>query len=212
MKRFFAVRKGYTTGIFTNYETARQAILGYPGAEHRGFNVRIEAEEWLGLPGSKDTFDVIEYLPEELSVDSDKDTLIAYVDGAYCKEITTEAYGAGIVLIHPNNYKETFSLIGHEAVEMHNTAGELCSAMYAMKKAKDNGYKKLKLHYDYVGIKNWLDGSWRTKNKYTKKYYNYYKEYIEPFIEIEFFKVKSHSKDHYNDEADFLAKRALLNL
>ena len=210
MKRFHAVKRGYITGIFTNYETARQAILGYPGAEHRGFNVRLEAEEWLGLPGSKDTFDVIEYLPEELSVDSDKDTLIAYVDGAYCKNITTKAYGIGIVLIHPNNYKETFSLKGKEAIELHNVAAEICSAMHAMKKAKDNGYKTLRLHYDYVGIKHWLDGTWKIKNKYIKMYYEFYRDRIEPYLDVEFIKVKSHSKNHYNDEADLLAKKALL--
>lgn len=111
MKRFHAVKRGYITGIFTNYENARKAILGYPNSEHKGFNVRSEAEEWLGISGTNNTVDVIEFLPEELSVDSNKDTLIAYVDGAYCKNITTKAYGIGIVLIHPNNYKDRKSVV-----------------------------------------------------------------------------------------------------
>ena len=47
MKRFYGVRKGYTTGIFTNYERVRESILGYSGAEYKGFTTRREAEEYI---------------------------------------------------------------------------------------------------------------------------------------------------------------------
>lgn len=211
MNRYFAVKKGYTTGIFTSYNKCRESVLGYSGAEYKGFNVRREAEEYLGFPELKDTVDIIEFLPEELETYSNKDTLIAYVDGSYSKHINENIYGAGIVLLHPNNKKETISLKGTKGIELHNVAGELSAAMYAMKQAKDNGYKKLILYYDYVGIENWLNGSWRTKNKYTKLYNQYYIQKIKPFLEIEFIKIKSHSKNIYNDEADLLAKRALIN-
>lgn len=211
MNRYFAVKKGYTTGIFTSYEKCRESVLGYSGAEYKGFNVRREAEEYLGFPELQDTVDVIEFLPEELEIHSNKDTLIAYVDGSYSKHINENIYGAGVVLIHPDNRKETVSLKGTEGIELHNVAGELSAAMYAMKKAKDNGYNKLTLYYDYVGIENWLNGCWRTKNKYTKLYNQYYIQKIKPFLDIEFIKIKSHSKNMYNDEADLLAKRALIN-
>lgn len=211
MKRFYGVKKGYTTGIFTNYERVRESTLGYSGAEYRGFTTRREAEEYLGFPETKDVIDIIEFLPEELSSNSTQDTLVAYVDGSYSKQINENIYGAGVVLLHPNNTKETISLKGTKGVELHNVAGELSAAMYAMKKAKDLGYKKLNLHYDYVGIENWLTGLWKTKNEYTKLYNQYYIQKIKPFLEVEFTKIKSHSKDMYNDEADLLAKRALLN-
>ena len=211
MKRFYGVRKGFSTGIFTSYENVQRATQGYSGAEYRGFATRKEAEEYLGCPKIKDVVDVIEFLPEELNINSDKDTLIAYVDGSYSKQINESIYGAGIVLLHPDNTKETFSLKGTQGIELHNVAGELSAAMYAMKKAKDKGYKKLNLHYDYVGIENWLTGSWQTKNEYTKLYNQYYIQKIKPFLELEFTKIKSHSKDMYNDEADLLAKRALIN-
>ena len=211
MKRYYGVRKGYITGIFTSYDNVQKATLGYSGAEFKGFATRREAEEYLGYPKIKDTVDVIEFLPEELNTNSTKDTLIAYVDGSYCKQINESIYGAGIVLLHPDNTKETISLKGTKGIELHNVAGELSAAMYAMKKAKDLGYKKLKLHYDYIGIENWLTGSWRTKNEYTRLYNQYYIQKIKPFLEIEFTKIKSHSKDMHNDEADLLAKRALIN-
>ena len=211
MKRFFGIRKGYTTGIFTNYDNVRKSVLGYSGAEYKGFSTRREAEEYLGFPELQDKIDIIEFLPEELSNNTQHDTLTAYVDGSYNKHIDETIYGAGIVLLHPDNRKETISLKGTKGIELHNVAGELSAAMYAMKQAKDNGYKKLTLYYDYVGIENWLNGSWRTKNKYTKLYNQYYIQKIKPYIEIEFVKIKSHSKNMYNDEADLLAKRALMN-
>lgn len=211
MKRFFGIRKGYTTGIFTNYDNVRKSVLGYSGAEYKGFSTRREAEEYLGFPELQDKIDIIEFLPEELSNNTQHDTLTAYVDGSYNKHIDETIYGAGIVLLHPDNRKETISLKGTKGIELHNVAGELSAAMYAMKQAKDNGYKKLTLYYDYVGIENWLNGCWKTKNKYTKLYNQYYIQKIKPYIEIEFVKIKSHSKNMYNDEADLLAKRALIN-
>lgn len=211
MKRYYAVKKGYSTGIFTSYENVKKSIIGYSGSEYKGFATRQEAESYLGYPKILDTVDVIEFLPEELETSSNKDTLIAYVDGSYCKQIDDSIYGAGIVLLHPNKTKETISLKGKEGIELHNVAGELSAAMYAMKKAKDLGYKKLNLHYDYIGIENWLNGVWKTKNRYTKLYNQYYIQKIKPYLEIEFIKVKSHSKNMYNDEADLLAKRALIN-
>ena len=211
MKRYYAVKKGYMTGIFTSYENVKKSIIGYSGSEYKGFNVRSEAEEYLGYPKILDTVDVIEFLPEELETSDNEDTLIAYVDGSYCKQIDENIYGAGIVLLHPDNKKETISLKGTKGIELHNVAGELSAAMYAMKKAKELGYKKLMLHYDYIGIENWLNGSWKTKNQYTKLYNQYYIQKIRPYINIEFIKIKSHSKNMYNDEADLLAKRALMN-
>ena len=74
MKRFYGVRKGFSTGIFTSYENVQRATQGYSGAEYRGFATRKEAEEYLGCPKVKDMIDVIEFLPEELDINSNKDT------------------------------------------------------------------------------------------------------------------------------------------
>jgi ribonuclease HI len=207
MKRFFSVRKGRVTGIFTDYNRVQDSVKNFSGAEYKGFATRKEAEEYLGI-NTIDTVDVIEYLPEELSFSNNIDTLVAYVDGSYCKQITTEYYGAGVVLIHPNR-QETISLKGTVGIELNNVAGELAASMHAMKVAKDKGYKKIQLHHDYTGICNWITGEWTPKNKYTKQYKEFYELNIKPYIEVEFIKVKSHSKDHFNDLADYCAKRAL---
>ena len=136
-------------------------------------------------------------------------TLIAYTDGSYSKEITTEKYGSGIVLIHPNKKQEHISRFGYKAIELNNIAGELSAAMIAMLKAKEYGYKKLIINYDYIGISYWATGEWKPKNKYVKQYVQFYRNEIKPYVDIEFVKVKGHSGDIYNNLADILAKRAL---
>lgn len=208
MKRYYSVRKGKSVGIYTNWERCKEVTQGYPGAEFKGFATRKEAEDYLGYPEIERICDTVEFLPEEIS-SSNPFELIAYVDGSYSKEISKDKYGAGIVLIHSNNKQEHISLTGTEGIELNNVAGELTAAMYAMKKAKDNGYEKLTIYYDYAGIANWCNKVWRAKNKYSKMYVEFYENNIKPYLKVEFVKVKSHSKNTYNDMADYLAKQAL---
>lgn len=47
-KKFYAVKAGYTPGIYS-YEVACQQIKGFSKPEWKGFNVKKDAEEYLGL-------------------------------------------------------------------------------------------------------------------------------------------------------------------
>ena len=209
MKRYYSVRRGKSVGIFTSWERCKEATQGYPGAEFKGFATRREAEIYLGYPEIEYICDTIEFLPEELSFCNEPFELIAYVDGSYSKEVSKDKYGSGIVLIHSDNKQERISLTGTEGIELNNVAGELAASMYAMQKAKEYGYNKLVLYYDYAGIGNWCNKTWTAKNKYVKQYVEYYETKIKPYIDVEFVKIKSHSKNTYNDMADYLAKQAL---
>ena len=208
MKRYYAVKRGRTCGIFTSYERVQESVGGFSGAKYKGFNTREEAYDYLH-PSTLDKIDVIEFLPEELNSNK-ADTLIAYVDGSYLSDINPNSYGAGIYLIHSDNQHESISLKGTEGVELRNVAGELVASMQAMNKAKEYGYKNLEIFYDYTGVEYWISGQWIPKNKYTKLYKEYYDNNIKPYINVEFTKVKSHSKNLFNDKVDALAKRALL--
>lgn len=212
MKRYYSVRRGKSVGIFTSWERCKEVTQGYPGAEFKGFATRQEAEEYLGYPKIEYKCETIEFLPEEINTTKEPSTLIAYVDGSYSKEISKDKYGSGIVLIHSDNRQEHISLTGTEGIELNNVAGELAASMYAMQKAKDYGYNKLIIHYDYAGIEKWISGEWTCKNKYAQSYIDFYSNNIKPYLEVSFHYIKSHSKHLYNDIADYLAKKALTNM
>ena len=55
----------------------------------------------------------------------------------------------------------------------------------------------------------WATGGWRAKTELTAKYAQYMKEKQDQ-ISISFRKITAHTGDTYNEEADRLAKAALI--
>ena len=69
------------------------------------------------------------------------------------------------------------------------------------------GLDTLVVYFDYMGIKSWATGDWKTNKPGTKKY----KEFIDKAskkINIIFKKVRAHTGVDGNEEADMLAKKA----
>jgi ribonuclease H-related protein len=95
-----------------------------------------------------------------------------------------------------------------ELAAIRNVAGEMLGAMYAVKTARKNGYKSIRICYDYLGIEMWATGKWKTNNVYTKKYAAYMKEQS-AYLQISFQKIAAHTGEKWNEEADRLAKEAL---
>ena len=133
--------------------------------------------------------------------------ITAYVDGSY--NVATKEYSYGAV-IFAGDKKECFSekFNDPELATMRNVAGELEGSMKAMRYAVEAGAKELGIFYDYAGIEKWCTGAWKTNKDGTKAYKAFY-EQISQKVKVNFHKVKGHSGDRYNDEADVLAKAAL---
>lgn len=83
-------------------------------------------------------------------------------------------------------------------------------AMYAVKWCIKNRYKAIDIRYDYSGIEMWAIGAWKAKNVLTQKYAAFMKESAEN-VKISFKKIEAHTGDRFNEEADKLAKSALVN-
>ncbi len=133
--------------------------------------------------------------------------ITAYVDGSY--NVATKEYSYGAV-IFAGDKKECFSekFNDPELATMRNVAGELEGSMKAMRYAVEAGAKELDIFYDYEGIEKWCTGAWKTNKDGTKAYKAFYVQ-ISQKVKVNFHKVKGHSGDRYNDEADVLAKAAL---
>ena len=224
---FYAVRNGYTTGIFDTWAECKKQVDGFQNCEYKGFRTRQEAIDYLGevpdnAPGKssgrqprKPLRPAISKQPEGIKtwqkthklLTGERATAIAYVDGSY--DARTNKFAYGVVIFHDG--REIYlnnSYHNKELSTMRNVAGELMGAETAMRWCLEQGVSHLQLYYDYEGIEKWATGRWEA-NKPGTKAYRHFCNSISNRLIVEFKKVKGHSGDKYNDLADSLAKAAL---
>ncbi len=196
-KKYYAVKNGRDTGIFTDWEKCRGSVDGFPGAEYKSFTTKKEAEAYLGS----------EQVPDKLP-DFGEKALIAYVDGSY--DVKTCRYAFGCVLIRPDGGIVTKNGTGEEenARTARNVAGELLATMYAVTWAVKNGFEQVHIYHDYDGICMWYEKKWKAES-YCATEYMKYMERFRGKIDIIFHKVAAHTGVTYNEMADSLAKEAL---
>ncbi len=193
-KKFYAVRKGKTPGVYETWADCQNQINGFSGAVYKGFATKEEAIAFVCEGENKEG-------------ENEDTQAIAYVDGSY--DSITNAYSYGVVFFH-NDQELHFSkkMIDNDLAEMNNIAGEIKGAEAAMQYCLDNNILSVTIYHDYEGIAKWCNGEWKAKKAGTIAYADFYKE-ASSKIYIRFVKVKGHSGNQYNELADKLAKNAL---
>lgn len=201
-RKVYAVRKGRTVGLFYNWPACQEQIKGFSGAEYKSFMAEKEACAYLA-GGAKTASSSLPLEVGQLA----EGKMAAYVDGSY--NIATKEYSAGVVILWQGR-EITFSQKGNrpELSGMRNVAGEIMGAEIAMAYALEQGAQTVIIYHDYEGIEKWCTNAWEAKQEGTKKYKHYY-EQVSKQLEVLFVKVKAHSGDKYNEQADQLAKAAL---
>ena len=191
-KNFYCVKKGLTPGIYTDWESCKAQVQGFPGAVYKGFATIEEAKAYMG---------------EQSTPTIAESEAVAYVDGSY--NTATGEYGCGVVFFYDGT--ETHLCEKGNDVElatMRNVAGEILGATLAMKYAIEHGIRQLSIYYDYQGIASWCLGEWKTNKEGTVAYKRYY-DGIKEQLKVNFCKVKGHSGNQWNDLADELAKQSV---
>lgn len=230
---YYAVKKGRREGVFTNWNDCLEQVKGYSGADYKKFNTEAEARVYAGmLTGTlvEDFFNIpsIEddkWTPPEIGLGGNKQPITThtntrdlvpldakcmfYVDGSY--NIKTGVVGYGVVGVIDNGefikiiVKDFGSSTPVEDTSSRNVLGEIKGAIKATELAIANGYKKITICYDYEGVEKWATNQWKAKNPLTQYYKSVMSERMK-LVEVEFKKIKAHSGDQWNDEADRLAK------
>lgn len=132
-----------------------------------------------------------------------------YTDGSSNYKNNTVGTGAVIVDYNDKILSEISKPVDKsELLKYNNVAGEILACCYGIEKCIELGVKQVEIHVDYIGLIKWYDGTWRTKNNFTKLYVNMLREYGK-FIDFNFIKVKAHSNDKWNEYADKLAKKSI---
>lgn len=194
-KKFYAVKKGKCVGIYNTWDECKSQVNGFSGAEYKSFLTMDEAKEYV-------------YGKKEIVIKDESNLVEAYVDGSY--EHCIREYGSGVIILKNGEVQKTYSEKGNEEslVTMRNVAGEIEAAKLAMSYCLDNNIENLILYFDYEGIEKWCTGVWKTNKTGTIDYKKYY-DSIKDKLNVKFVKVKAHSGDKYNEEADKLAKKAI---
>ena len=142
---------------------------------------------------------------------------IAYTDGSYNSMLERYAYGT-IIFPNPQDLTDQLQISGSGEVDEYktanNVAGEVLGAVTAMEFALEQGWKKITIFHDYNGLAYWakampgMTRRWQAKTPIAQFYQKRYDE-LSQMIDVDFFWVRGHSRDHYNDIVDALAKREL---
>lgn len=209
-KKIYAVRKGHKTGLFVTWAECQKAVSGYSGAEFRGFT---EKEEALAFLNMETTGNVFGDKAKEAAgiVEVPENMVIAYVDGSFEKSIGRYAFGCVILTPDGQEIRKSGSGSDSAGVAIRNVAGEMLGSMTAVNWAIENKYPAVEIRYDYEGVEKWVTGVWRAKTPLTSKYAAHMQEAGKK-VKISFCKIAAHTGNHYNEEADQLAKSALLKM
>ena len=144
-------------------------------------------------------------------VEVPENMVIAYVDGSFEKSIGRYAFGCVILTPDGQEIRKSGSGSDSAGVAIRNVAGEMLGSMTAVNWAIENKYPAVEIRYDYEGVEKWVTGVWRAKTLLTSKYAAHMQEAGKK-VKISFCKIAAHTGNHYNEEADQLAKSALLKM
>lgn len=189
--KFYAVKVGRETGIFTTWAKCENAIRGFSGAVYKRFDSESAAQEWFNDNRS------------ELRENSQPTDYEVYTDGSYLNGQYSWAYA--FVKDDEVVYEDSEAGKSPEAAVMRNVAGEIAAVVYAVKRAAELGVT-IRIYHDYAGIAFWVTGEWRAKNEFTQGYCKLMNEYQGIYV---FEKVKAHTGNKFNEYVDKKAKAAL---
>lgn len=195
MAKFYAVKKGKKTGIFSTWDECKEQVTGYKGAVYKSFKTLSEAEAFL------------ERNEEKIENIEEVDGVYAYIDGSFDR--INGIYGSGVVIVDGDK-KHEYKHAGNreDYAQLHNVAGELEAAKFVMWYAVDKKIKEITLFYDYQGIEAWAVGDWKANLPYTQDYVKFYNK-VKTAVKVNFVKVKAHTGIELNEVVDKLAKEAI---
>ena len=195
MAKFYAVKKGKKTGIFSTWDECKEQVTGFKGAVYKSFKTLSEAEAFL------------ERNEEKIENIEEVDGVYAYIDGSFDR--INGIYGSGVVIVDDDK-KHEYKHAGNreDYAQLHNVAGELEAAKFVMWYAVDKKIKEITLFYDYQGIEAWAVGDWQANLPYTQDYVKFYNK-VKSVVKVNFVKVKAHTGVELNEVVDKLAKDAI---
>lgn len=204
-KKYYAVKVGATPGIYTTWDEAQAQVSGFNGAIFKSFKSLEDAQAFMGNIVA--TAPVTTPVVEQPTSDAE---LIAYSDGSF--NPATNMVGASSIVMSGSQVIDNLYIVDrikNDVVgDTRNVGGELVGAINAIRYALVNGFTSIEIFYDYAGVGQWADHTWKAKNHTTREYVAKVDE-LRKLMNIKFTKVKAHADVEFNELADRIAKFAV---
>lgn len=199
LMKYYAVKKGRSTGVFASWTECSKNVTGFKGAEFKSFTSLKEAQDFINLKCT-------EHEPEI------QKELVIYTDGA-CRSNGSPKAVAGYGVYYGDNDTRNISrkLLG--PIQTNNRAElmaviEALNSLDSISKATiftDSTYVEKGL---YSWISNWKKNNWKTSTGNTVLNQDLWKildecRRLKPLVKIKH--VKAHSGIIGNEMADRLA-------
>jgi ribonuclease HI len=190
--KYYGVKSDTISFICTDWEEAKEKMKGLKNLKYKAFKTNEEA---------------LSFINDEVVINVNKSNVSAYIDGSYDDSTKSYSFG-GVLIINGEERRFNKKYENDEYQAMRNVAGEIKGAGYIIQYCINHGIKELDLYFDYIGIEKWYKGDWKANSPIALVYVDFANK-VKDKIKVNFYKVKSHSNDYYNDLADKLAKDAL---
>lgn len=235
MSKYYAVKVGRVPGVYRTWKECQSQTNGFSGATFKSFSTEREAKNFCGIfppiqTISKDiTCDVISKVDSVNGNDIDNvngidnvisvdiDNLIEiYTDGSHQR--LQNYLGIGAWCQYHNKEYSFSSTCNSQLLETYGISEETCSNPTAeflafaevLKYFEDANLPKgtqMIFYIDYLGVKQWMEGSWKTKESYIKKIKNSCLQSIQKIgCDVRIEHVQAHKGIYGNEKADELAK------
>ncbi|ABC01405.1 ribonuclease H1 domain-containing protein [Mycoplasma capricolum] len=198
IKKYYAVKKGWNTGIYTTWDEAKKQVENYSNAVYKSFSTLKQAKDFLNDNDQKPL----------KNFNDDKNSCIAYTDGSYDTLNNTFSYGV-VVFWKNREFHLSQRFNDSQLANLRNVAGEIIAVKQTIMFCLANKISKVIICHDYQGVSKWALNQWKANLDFTKEYKDFFNKYKDQ-ISVEFKWIKSHTNNKYNDLADKLAKQATL--
>lgn len=196
--KFYAVKNGRQTGVFTTWEECQKQTSGHRNATFKSFSTREEAEMYV--KGER-TLKVADQC--SIFTDGSHQRAEDYLGiGAWCR-YEDESYELSMKV--DRVLLDSYGVPKESACS--NPTAELVAFTEVLRRFKGRELLKPVVFFsDFIGVKNWMEGSWKATEPHIVailREAKLLKETIKGDINIEW--VKGHSGNEANEQADRLA-------
>lgn len=208
MVKFYAIKRGYTTGIFTDWNVCKQYVIGYPNAKYKSFPTMSDANTYLNNLKMEST----DLEHTFLKSSNGENKYVIYTDGS-CVGNTG---GYGIVIVKDEIIVDEYQ--GKVPTKSTNNIAELYAVLQSLKMIDLNDEVIIRTDSKYVigCLTNWIN-RWKVNGFLTSKGKPI--ENKELIVEIHellkekhviFEHVFGHTGNIFNERADYLANMGRL--